>query len=157
MTRAKLCRGIRKQKEAQEAKQRKARRVWAGSLLPPPGELSEGPAPCQHRWGEPETVSFSGGDQDVIRICETCNGFVRRCKRCRRFHLVYAGTGGEYAMPWWVSEDWLREHGCSRRELGEVPIPFVWMPDGDGPPEFDLASYGETEDQPGGCELQWFS
>ncbi len=36
-------------------------------------------------------------------------------------------------------------------------MPFVWMPDGYGPPEFDLASYGEMEDQPGGYELQWFS
>ena len=157
MTRARLRRGVRKRKEAREARERKARRVWAASLPPPPLELIEGPAPCRHTWGEPETVSFSGGEQDVLRICETCNGFVRRCKRCRRFHLVYAGTGGEYAMPWWVSEEWLKEHGCARRELGDVPIPFVWMPGGNGPPEFDLATYGEMEDQPGGYELQWFS
>ena len=44
-------------------------------------------------------VSFSCDSRDVIRVCEPCQGFVRRCKRCRRFHLVYQGQGGEYSMP----------------------------------------------------------
>ena len=70
-------------------------------------------------------VSFSCDSRDVIRVCEPCQGFVRRCKRCRRFHLVYQGQGGEYSMPWWVSESWLKEHGCTRRDFGDVPIPFV--------------------------------
>ena len=79
-------------------------------------------------------VSFSCDSRDVIRVCEPCQGFVRRCKRCRRFHLVYQGQGGEYSMPWWVSESWLKEHGCTRRDFGDVPIPFVWMPAGSEPP-----------------------
>ena len=74
--------------------------------------LSERPEPCTHTWGEPVHVSFSPGDHAVLRICETCQGFVRRCKRCRRFHMVFQGLGGEYAMPWWVSEAWLTERGC---------------------------------------------
>ena len=61
---------------------------------------------------------FSCDSRDVIRVCEPCQGFVRRCKRCRRFHLVYQGQGGEYSMPWWVSESWLKEHGCTRRDFG---------------------------------------
>ena len=157
MTRAKLRRGVRKRREAREAAERRARRVWAASLPAPPPELSEGPEPCRHTWGEPVEVSFSGVGHDVLRICETCQGFVRRCKRCRKFHLVYQGQGGEYSMPWWVSGSWLKEHGCARREFGEVPIPFVWLPDGNCPPEFDLATYSEMEDRPGGYELQWFS
>ena len=79
-------------------------------------------------------VSFSCDSRDVIRVCEPCQGFVRRCKRCRRFHLVYQGHGGEYSMPWWVSESWLKEHGCTRRDFGDVPIPFMWMPAGSEPP-----------------------
>ena len=60
-------------------------------------------------------------------------------------------------MPWWVSEAWLKEHGCARRGLGEVPIPFVWTPDADHFPEFDLATYREIDGEPGGFELEWFS
>lgn len=159
MTRARLRRGVRKRREAREARERKARRVWAASLPPPTLELIEGPEPCTHTWGESVQVSFSGGglDIDAIRVCETCHGFVRRCKRCRGFHLAYQGQGGEYSMPWWVSEEWLKEHGCRRRELGDVPIPFVWMPDFNEPPKFDLATYGEIEGEPGSYELEWFS
>ena len=102
-------------------------------------------------------VSFSCDSLDVIRVCETCQGFVRRCKRCRGYHLVYEGQGGEYSMPPWVSESWLKEHGCARRDLGDVPIPFVWMPDASYPPEFDLATYGEIDGEPGCYELEWFS
>ena len=96
MTRARLRRGVRKRREAREARDRKARGVWAASLPPPP---LEGPDPCTHTWGEPVTVSFSCDSRDVIRVCAACQGFVRRCKRCRRFHLVYQGQGGEYSMP----------------------------------------------------------
>ena len=85
-------------------------------------------------WGDPVAVSFSCDSRDVIRVCEPCQGFVRRCKRCRRFQLVYQGQGGEYSMPWWVSESWLKEHGCTRRDFGDVPITFVWMPAGSEPP-----------------------
>ena len=60
-------------------------------------------------------------------------------------------------MPWWVSEAWLKEHGCARRNLGDVPIPFVWMPDGNRPPEFDLATYAKIEGETGSYELRWFS
>ena len=60
-------------------------------------------------------------------------------------------------MPWWVPEAWLKERGCGRRESGEVPIPFVWMPDGNVAPEFDLATYRETGGYPGSYELEWFS
>ena len=119
-----------KRREAREARERKARRVWAASLPPPPLDASEGPERCRHTWGNPVAVSFSCDSRDVIRVCEPCQGFVRRCKRCRRFHLVYQGQGGEYSMPWWVSESWLKEHGCTRRDFGDVPIPFVWMPAG---------------------------
>ena len=56
---------------------------------------------CQRRTGalqahvgDPVAVSFSCDSRDVIRVCEPCQGFVRRCKRCRRFHLVYQGPGG---------------------------------------------------------------
>ena len=110
--------------------ERKARHVWASGLPPPPLDASEGPERCRHTWGDPVAVSFSCDSRDVIRVCEPCQGFVRRCKRCRRFHLVYQGQGGEYSMPWWVSESWLKEHGCTRRDFGDVPIPFVWMPAG---------------------------
>ena len=103
------------------------------------------------------TVSFSCDSRDVIRVCAACQGFVRRCKRCRRFHLVYQGQGGEYSMPPWVSESWLKEHGCARRDLGDVPIPFVWMPDFNEPPMFDLATYGEINGEPGCYELESFS
>ena len=154
MTRARLRRGVRKRREAREARDRKARRVWVASLPPPP---LEGPEPCTHTWGEPVTVSFSCDSRDVIRVCAACQGFVRRCKGCRRFHLVYQGQGGEYSMPPWVSESWLKEHGCARRDLGDVPIPFVWVPDFNEPPMFDLATYGEINGEPGCYELESFS
>ena len=157
MTRARLRRGVCKRKAAREARERKARRVWAASLPPPPLELSEGPEPCRHTWGESEAVSFSEGSRDGIRVCDTCQGFVPRCRKCRGYHLAYVGLGGEYSMPPWVSESWLKEHGCRREQFGDVPIPFVWMPGGYEPPMFDLATYGEMEDQPGGYELWWFS
>ena len=109
-------------------------------------------------WGEPETVSFScGGSRDVIRVCETCQGFVRRCKRCRGFHLVYEGQGGEYLMPPWVSESWLKEHGCAGEKFGDVPIPFVRTPADYEISMFDLAIYGEIDREPGCYELEWFS
>ena len=60
-------------------------------------------------------------------------------------------------MPWWVSEAWLKEHGCRRRDLGDVPIPFVWMPDSGEPPMFDLATYREIDGEPGSYQLEWFS
>ena len=66
--------------------------------LPPP-DLSGGPEPCRHTWGEPETVSFSEGSRDGIRVWETCQGFVRKCKKCGGYHLVYEGPGAEYEMP----------------------------------------------------------
>ena len=157
MTRARLQRGVRKRKESREVKERKDRRIPAFSVLPAPPELREGPAPCTHTWGEPVNVSFSRGDHAVLRVCETCQGFVRRCKRCRRFHLVYKGQGDEYSMPWWVSEEWLKEHECARRNRGEVPIPFVSTPDASYLPEFDLATYREIEGEPGRYELEWFS
>ena len=156
MTRARLRRGVRKRREAREAKERKARRVPAFSLLP---RLQSGAMDrnLAHTWGEPVQVSLSRGDHAVLRVCETCQGFVRRCKWYRRFHLVCQGQGGEYSMPWWVSASWLKEHVCTRRDLGNVPIPFVWMPDGNYPPEFDLATYTEIEGEPGRYELEWFS
>ena len=108
-------------------------------------------------WGEPETVSFScGGSRDVIRVCETRQGFVRRCKRCRGFHLVYEGQGGEYLMPPWVSESWLKEHWCAGEKFGDVPIPFVRTPADYEISMFDLATYGEIDGEPGCYELEWF-
>ena len=88
-------------------RERRARRVPAFSVLPPPPELSEGSEPCKHTRGELVHDSFSSGDHAVLRGCETCDGLVSRCKRCRRFHMVYQGPGGKYAMPWWVFELWL--------------------------------------------------
>ena len=145
MTRARLRRGVRKRKEAREAKERKVRRVWAHSLPRPLTEAGEGPEPCIHTWGEPVAVSFSKADHAVIRVCETCRGFVRRCKRCRRFHLVNQGLGGEHSMPWWVSESWLNEQVCSRRDLGDEPVPFVLRSGFNGTPMFDLATYEEID------------
>ena len=99
----------------------------------PPGRANTGDKMLT-RVASALAVSFSCDSRDVIRVCEPCQGFVRRCKRCRRFHLVYQGQGGEYSMPWWGSESWLKEHGCTRRDFGDVPIPFVWMPAGSEPP-----------------------
>ena len=66
--------------------------MWLATLSRP-----EGSGRCRHTWGDPVAVSFSCDSRDVIRVCEPCQGFVRRCKRCRRFHLVYQGQGGEYS------------------------------------------------------------
>ena len=60
-------------------------------------------------------------------------------------------------MPWWVSESWLKERGCTDRDFGDVPIPFVWMPHRNEPPMFDLAAYGEIDGEPGHHKVQWFS
>ena len=157
MTRARLRRGLRKRRATREARERKARRVWAACLAPPPLELSEGPAPCRHSWGEPEAVSFSCGSRDEIRVCAKCQGFVHRCKRCRGYHMVYEGRGGEYSMPSWVSESWLKEHGCTDEAFGDVPVPSVRTPSDHEPPMFDLATYGEIDGEPGRYQLEWFS
>ena len=71
--------------------------------------------------------------------------------------MVYVRQGSPYSMPWWVSEAWLKEHGCARRDFGEVPIPFVWMPDSNELPEFDLATNWKIDGEPGRYELEWFS
>ena len=130
----------------------------AASVLPRPPERRDDPDPCRHIW---EEAAGEGGadafDQDVILCCGACGGFARRCRRCRRFHLPLAGRGGESSIPWWVSEDWLREHGCLRRPLGDAPIPFVWLPEGEGPPEFELAGYEAIDGEPGRYELRWLS
>ncbi len=49
------------------------------------------------------------------------------------------------------------QHGCSRRPLGQAPISFVWMPDGKGPPEFELPGDEVIEGDPGHYELHWLS
>ena len=61
----------------------------------------------------------------------------------KAYHLVYEGQGGEYSMPHWVSESWLKEHGYAGEKFGNVPIPFVRTPADYEPPMFDLATYGE--------------
>ena len=38
-----------------------------------------------------------------------------------------------------------------------MPIQFVWTPDTDHFPDFDIATYGEIEEEPGSYELQWFT
>ena len=124
---------------------------------PPPPDLDTGPYPCQHTWGEPETVRFSPDSRDEIQVCEKRQGFVHRCWKCRGYHLVQEGQDCEYSMPPWVSELWQREHGCRGEKFGDLIIPFVRMPTGHDPPMFDLATNGEMEDQPGGYELWWFS
>ena len=60
-------------------------------------------------------------------------------------------------MPPWVSEAWLKEHGCSGREFGRVPIPFARMSPSYEPATFVLATYGEVEGEPGSYEFRWFS
>lgn len=97
MTRAILRRGVRKRKAAREARESKARRVWAARLPPP--DVGGAPDPCRHAWGDPETVNFSPGSQEGIRVCEKCQGFVRRCRNCRGYHPPEAGPGGAYSMP----------------------------------------------------------
>ena len=71
--------------------------------------------------------------------------------------MVYKGAGVEYSRPWWVSEEWLKEHGCARRNLGEVPIPIVSTPNASYLPEVDLATYREIEGESGRYELELFS
>ena len=34
--------------------------------------------------------------------------------------MVYEGRGGEYSMPSWVSESWLKEHGCADEAFGDA-------------------------------------
>ena len=82
---------------------------------------------------------------------------MHRCKRCRGYHMVYEGQGGEYSMPWWVSESWLKEHGCAGEAFLDVPVPSVRTPTDYEPPMFDLATYGEIDGEPGRYELEWFS
>ena len=60
-------------------------------------------------------------------------------------------------MPWWVSEEWLKENRCARRDIDEVPIPFVSMPAASYLPEFGVATHREIEGEPGLYELEWFS
>lgn len=137
--------------------ERDCRLVWAASLpLPTPG-LGDGPKPCKHTWGEPEAVRTPGGGSDETTVCSTCGGFVSRCRRCSRYHLVDEGRGGEYMMLPWVTESWLTEHGCAAENFGDVPIPFVRMPPDYEPSAFELAIYEETDGEPGHYELQWFS
>lgn len=38
-------------------------------------------------------------------------------------------------MPWRVSGEWLKQHGCPRRPRDEIPLPFVWTSGGEKPPE----------------------
>ena len=130
----------------------------AAGVLPRPPERREESDPCRHVW---EEAADDGGadalNQDLIMLCESCGGFARRCLRCRGFHLAPAGRGGEASLPWWVSEDWLRQHRCPGRALGELPIPFVWLPDGEDPREFELAAYEAIEEEPGRYELRRLS
>ena len=44
-----------------------------------------------------------------------------------------------------------REHAVAFKSM------LVWMLDGNHSPEFDLASYGEINGEPGSYELEWFS
>ena len=145
-----------KRREAREARERKVgvygRPACRLHLSMPAKDRSV----AGTRGGNPVAVSFSCDSRDVIRVCEPCQGFVRRCKRCRRFHLVYQGQGGEYSMPWWVSESWLKEHECTRRDFGDVLIPFVWMPAGGdilapGPGSSNSAPTGRAELGTLGC------
>ena len=52
-------------------------------------------------------------------------------------------------MPWWVSDSWLKEHGCVRRDFGDAPIPFVRMPGSNELPKGDLATYGKIDGEHG--------
>ena len=58
----------------------------------------------------------------------------------RWFHLPDAGSDRLHSMPWWVSEAWRKERGRARRDLCAAPIPLLWIPEGNVPPEFDLAT-----------------
>ena len=76
MTRPKRLRGARKRRAAREARELRARRVWAASLSPPPPYVNAGHGPCRHTWKDSETVSLSSGSRDEIRVCTMCQGFV---------------------------------------------------------------------------------
>ena len=90
---------------------------------------------------------------------ESREGKERKDRRVPAFTSISytAERAGEYSMPWWVFVEWLKEHGCARRDLGEVSIPFVWMPSAGHLPEFDFATYREVDGEPGRYELEWFS
>ena len=60
-------------------------------------------------------------------------------------------------MPPWVSESWLKEHGCVGENFGDIPIPLVRMPPDYEPAAYELAIYEEIEGEPGRYELEWFS
>ena len=79
------------------------------------------------------------------------------CKGCGEYHLVHEGKGGEYVLPPWVSESWLKKHGCTGENFGDIPIPFVRMPADYELPMFVLPTYRAIDDQPERYELQWFS
>ena len=54
---------------------------WA-RFTPLPSGLDAGYGPCKNTWGEPETVSFSCGSRDEVKVCTTCQGFAPRCEGC---------------------------------------------------------------------------
>ena len=76
-----------------------------------------------------------------IRVCETCQGFAYVCKECRGYHLVDEGQGGEYSMPPWLSESWLKKRGGVAENFGDIPIPFVRVPPDYESALYDLAIY----------------
>lgn len=75
------------------------------------------------------SISFScgGRDVDMIKVCEDRP----------RVHALM--------------------HGCRRRDLRDVPRPFVWMPDLNELPIFDCATYEEINGESGSYELEWLS
>ena len=75
-------------------------------------------------WGDTQTVSFSCGSRDVIRVRATRQGFAHRCKRCSGLHPVHVGQGGEYLIPWWVSGSCLKERG--RPHVDFETCPYRW-------------------------------
>ena len=106
------------------------------------------------------TIFYGGGASAAFCVAWIARQYLLRLQGHRMVvsHLTHCVIGGcLYSMPPWISESWLKEHGCARRDLGDVPIPFVWMPDFNEPPMFDLATYGETDGEPGCYELEWFS
>ena len=133
-----------KRREAREARERKARRVWAASLPPPPLDASEGPERCRHMWGDPVAVSFSCDSRDVIRVCEPCQGFVRRCKRCRRSPGL-SGTGRrvlDALVVLRVVAEGARVHPQGfRRRAHTVRVDACWRGRlGPGPGQFQLTA-----------------
>ena len=81
---------------------------------------------------------------------------MHRCKRCGGYYLVDEGRGGEYSMPPWVSESWLKECRCAGENFGDIPVPFVRMPPDYEPAIYELAIYEEIDGAPGCHELEWF-